>query len=171
MVQKKITFKIAMGNGIEEVEGIIKSFKECPNEEFGIRKVLDVWEATHIRSGLLVTRGKTQKICLDNLKNIFNDVEKLKAIHEAKDIDTVIEEHKEWLAKQAKKNQKFQKLRNEFRELTGITCPIDPLIGGINIIKFDKMLGTPDNVSISDYLKEKYGERANQIVDEMINNI
>ena len=62
-------------------------------------------------------------------------------------------------------------MRNEFQELTGITVPIDPLIGGLDIIRLDKKLQTPDNVSMADHLKNKYGDRASQIVDEMINNI
>ena len=83
----------------------------------------------------------------------------------------MIEQHNKDLEKQAKKNKKFQKLRNEFQELTGITCPIDPILSGIDIVKLDKMIGTPDNVSMADYLKNKYGDRASQIVDEMVNNI
>ena len=83
----------------------------------------------------------------------------------------MIEQYNNDLEKQAKKNKKFQKLRNEFQELTGITVPIDPLIGGLDIIRLDKKLQTPDNVSMADFLKNKYGERASKIVDEMINNI
>ena len=169
---KTVKFKIALGTGISEVEGYIKTFKECPNEEFGFRKLYtDHWEVTHIRSGFQVTRGKTQKECTAKLQEIFKDEQKLEVIHNAKTIEEMIEQHNKDLEKQAKKNKKFQKLRNEFQELTGITCPIDPILSGVDIIKLDRMIGTPDNVSMADHLKNKYGERASQIVDEMINNI
>lgn len=169
---KTIKFKIALGAGISEVEGYIKTFKECPNEEFGFRKLYtDHWEVTHIRSGFMVTRGKTQKECITKLQEIFKDEQKLEVIHNAKTIEEMIEQHNKDLEKQAKKNKKFQKLRNEFQELTGITCPIVPILSCVDIIKLDRMIGTPDNVSMADHLKNKYGERASKIVDEMINNI
>lgn len=172
MAGKTVKFKIALGTGISEVEGYIKTFKECPNEEFGFRKLYaDRWEVTHIRSGFQVTRGKTQKECIANLQEIFKDEQKLKIIHDAKTIEEMIEQHNKDLEKQAKKNKKFQKLRDEFQKLTGITVPIDPLIGGLDIIRLDKKLQTPDNVSMADFLKNKYGERASKIIDEMINNI
>lgn len=172
MAGKIVKFRIALGTGISEVEGYIKTFKECPNEEFGFRKLYaDRWEVTHIRSGFLITRGKTQKECIANLQEIFKDEQKLKIIHDAKTIEEMIEQHNKDLEKQAKKNKKFQKLRNEFQELTGITVPIDPLIGGLDIIRLDKKLQTPDNVSMADFLKNNYGERASKIIDEMINNI
>ena len=105
------------------------------------------------------------------MQEIFKDEQKLKIIHDAKTIEEMIEQYNKDLEKRAKKNKKFQKLRNEFQELTGITVPIDPLIGGLDIIRLDKKLQTPDNVSMADFLKNKYGERASKIVDEMINNI
>lgn len=169
---KTVKFKIALGTGISEVEGCIKTFKECPNEEFGFRKLYtDHWEVTHIRSGFQVTQGKTQKECIEKLQEIFKDEKKLEIIHNAKTIEEMIEQHNKDLEKRAKKNKKFQKLRNEFQELTGITCPIDPILSGVDIIKLDRMIGTPDNVSMADHLKNKYGERASQIIREMINNI
>lgn len=169
---KTVKFKIALGTGISEVEGYIKTFKECPNEEFGFRKLYtDHWEVTHIHSGFMVTRGKTQKECITKLQEIFKDEQKLKVIHNAKTIEEMIEQHNKDLEKRAKKNKKFQKLRNEFQELTGITCPIDPILSGVDIIKLDRMIDTPDNVSMADHLKNKYGERASQIIGEMINNI
>ena len=171
-MEKTIKFKIALGAGISEVEGYIKTFKECPNEEFGFRKLYtDHWEVTHIRSGFMVTRGKTQKECITKLQEIFKDEQKLEVIHNAKTIEEMIEQHNKDLEKQAKKNKKFQKVRNEFQELTGITCPIVPILSCVDIIKLDRMIGTPDNVSMADHLKNKYGERASKIVDEMINNI
>ena len=168
MAQK---YRIATIIGIEEVEGVIKTFKECPNEKFGLRHVDGFWEVTHLRSGYLVARGVTRKICLNNLMNVFNDSDKVKEIHEAKDIEIVTKEQKEYFEKRAENNRKFHKLRDELKEHTGITCPIDPLIGGIDIIRFDKMIGTPEDVSMSDFIKNKWGDRANQIIDEMVDTI
>lgn len=156
----------------QEVEGIIKTFDECPNEKWGYRKVSDnLWNVTHIRSGLEAVQGSSQASCTKQLKKLLSNKKVVENIQHVKDIDETIAERKEQFEKKALANKKFQKLRNEFQELTGITVPIDPLIGGLDIIRLDKKLQTPDNVSMADHLKNKYGDRASQIVDEMASNI
>ena len=156
----------------EEVEGIIKTFDECPNEQWGYRKISDhLWNVTHIRSGLEAVQGSSQASCTKSLKNMLSNKKIVERIQHIKGIDETIAERKEQFEKKALQNKKFHKLREEFKELTGITCPIDPILGGVDIIKLDKIIGTPDDVSTSDYLKDKFGDRANQIIDEMVNNL
>ena len=156
----------------EEVEGIIKTFDECPNEQWGFRKVSNhLWNVTHIRSGLEAVQGSSQASCTKSLKNMLSDKKVVEHIQHIKGIDETIAERKEQFEKKALKNKKFQKLREEFKELTGITCPIDPILGGVDIVRLDRMIRTPDNISMSTHLKNKYGDRASQIVDEMVNNI
>lgn len=153
----------------EEVEGVIKTFDECPNEKWGYRKISDhLWNVTHIRSGLEAVQGSSQASCTKSLKNMLSNKKVVEHIQNMKNIDETIAERKEQFEKNALKNKKFAKLREEFKQITGITCPIDPIIGGLDIVKLDEMLGTPDNVSMADHLTNKYGERANAIVDEMI---
>lgn len=156
----------------EEVEGIIKTFDECPNEQWGFRKVSNhLWNVTHIRSGLEAVQGSSQASCTKSLKNMLSNKKVVEHIQHIKGIDETIAERKEQFEKRALKNKRFAELREEFKQITGVTCPIDPILGGIDIVKLDEMIGTPDNVSMSDYLKSKYGERADKIVDEMVNNI
>ena len=156
----------------EEVEGTIKIFDECPNEQWGYRKISNsFWSVTHIRSGLAAVQGETQASCTKQLKNMLSNKKIVEYLQHVKGIDETIAERKEQFEKKAIQNKKFHKLREEFKELTGITCPIDPILSGVDIVKLDKMIGTPDNVSMADYLKNKYGDRASQIVDEMVNNI
>lgn len=64
------------------------------------------------------------------------------------------------------KLKQFHNLRNEFAYITNIQIPYD--ITGIDIIKLDELIQTPDNVSMADHLTNKYGERATAIVEELI---
>lgn len=156
----------------EEVEGIIRIFDECPNEQWGYRKITDhLWNITHIRSGLEVVQGSSQAECTKSLKNMLSSKKVIEHLQHVKGIDETIAERKEQFERRALQNKKFAKLREEFKELTGITCPIDLILGGVDIVKLDEIIGTPKDVSMSDHLINKYGERANQIIDEMVNNI
>lgn len=153
----------------EEVEGVIRTFAECPNEQWGYRKIsASFWNVTHIRSGLEAVQGTSQASCTKRLKDMLSNKKIVEHIQNMKNIDETIAERKEQFEKNALKNKKFAKLREEFKEITGITCPIDPIIGGLDIVKLDEMLGTPDGTSMADHLTNKYGARANEIIDEMI---
>ena len=63
---------------------------------------------------------------------------------------------------------KFHKLHKEFKDLTGYTVPYD--VWGIDIVELDKKLGTAklDGISMEQYLTDKFGKRASDIIDEMI---
>ena len=153
----------------EEVEGIIKTFKECPNEQWGFRKINDhLWNVTHIRSGLEAVHGKTQAVCTKNLKNLFKSEKVLEHIKNMKSIDETIEQVKTDYENRTLKNKRFMELREEFKQITGITCPVDCIVGGVDIIKLDEIIGTPDGISLSDYLKNEYGNRASEIINEMV---
>jgi len=156
----------------EKVEGIIKTFDECPNEQFGFRKVKDnLWNVTHVRSGLEAVQGKSQAVCTKELKKLLSNKRTVEYIQHVPDIDTAIAQRKAQDTEKYEKIKKFNKLSDEFYKLTNIRVPRDMIIGGVDIIKLDKMLKTPDGISLNEHLKNLYGDRASRIVDEMVNNI
>lgn len=154
----------------EEVEGTIKTFKECPNEEWGYRKISDSnWNVTHIRTGLEVVHYNSKQACTRALKKLFDNPSAINYIKTLPPIDEVLKQRKEKFEQEIISEKKFKELYEEFKKLTGISCPIDVILKGVDIIKLDEILGTPDNISMSDHLKSKYGDRASEIIDEMIN--
>lgn len=159
-------FKILKDCGTTDtVEGEIKTFKECPNEKFGITKIsTGYWKAIHIRSGLVAVEGTSKAIVMKNLKEMFNYKSRIEHIHKVPSLSENIKQAK---AKDLK-FKRFRYLREEFRKVTGIDCPLCPITGGVDIIRLDSIVGTPDGISLRDYLKEKYGIKAQQIVEEMV---
>ena len=167
MAEKKTKYNIQFMFQVREVEGVIKEFDECPNEQFGFRKTGPGWTVDHIRSGKEVTKGKTMKAATDKLLEIFTHDNLVETIHNAIDYETEIKNRK-------KATEKWDKLSKEFKQITGITLPLDYFLSGltgiktVDVIKLDKLLRTPDGISTSDFLTKKYGKRANEIVDELI---
>lgn len=41
-------------------------------------------------------------------------------------------------------------------------------IFGFDIVKFDEWLGTPDNMSMTDYIKERFGQEGNDLIDKLL---
>ncbi len=39
---------------------------------------------------------------------------------------------------------------------------------GFDIVKFDNDMGTPDGISTKDYIDQKYGKRAVEIIQELL---
>lgn len=171
--EKTVKFFITMNTfDKKEVEGTIRVFDECPDEQWGFRKISDCyWNVTHIRSGLEAVSGRSKGQCTKELKRLLSNPELVKQIKEHADIDETIKQHKKDFERACLRNKTFVKLRTEFKELTGITCPIDVIIGGLDIIKLDEMIKTPDNVSMDEHLRNLYGDRAAEIVNEMIEAI
>ena len=61
----------------------------------------------------------------------------------------------------------IHKLRKEFGKITGIYPPYTVYPFYIDIVKLDEMLKTPDGTSMNDFLTQKYGKRAAEIIDEL----
>ena len=64
-------------------------------------------------------------------------------------------------------------VRTLFRNIFGfdfITCLASKIYGQtrLDIITFDKKLGTPDGISIKEFIRHKYGEKAVKLVQKMI---
>ena len=164
-------FFIALSNfKKKEVEGEIRTFDECPNEQFGYRKIGDSnWNVTHIRSGLEVVHHKSKGACTKELKKLLSNPQVVSIIQTTPNIDEGLEKRKVKAKEQILENKTFKKLYDEFKVLTGISCPLDLVLQRVDIIELDKLIGTPDGTSMSYYVKTKYGDRANEILDEMIN--
>ena len=86
----------------------------------------------------------------------YLDKTKIKVIKEVQPVEKTIENY-----------HTFNKLVKDFHDLTGMDLPIGHF--GLDVIQLDKMLGTPDGVSISDYLTKKWGKDANKIVEKIVN--
>ena len=61
---------------------------------------------------------------------------------------------------------KIKELIHEFKCITGLTIPFALL--GIDILKFDTMVGGDENKSLKENIENKYGKRAVEIVEELI---
>ena len=64
-----------------------------------------------------------------------------------------------------------KRLANEFRRVFHFDVPYDETKLFIDIIKLDEMLNVPEDKSLADVIVEKYGQAADDIVEEMINLI
>ena len=154
----KKQYRIVMtGGGIVEVEGTLFNMLIMPKHSFGIRKEKD-YVVDHINSGRsLGIHAKTEKDAIKQLTEILSDAEKKRIVLEAPDLDTTLNAFKE-----------FQDNRIEFENLTGIKVPISPLYG-LDIIALDKKLNPPENVSLAQHLENKYGKRARELINNMLN--
>lgn len=59
----------------------------------------------------------------------------------------------------------------KFKKIFKFECPMDETHLFIDIVKLDELIETPDNISMAEFIIQKYGEEANNIVDELINLI
>ena len=161
-------FDIAMDNCKKRrVDGEIETFEELPNEQFGFHKDKDstLWTITHIRSGLEIKgKNKSLRVAKNNLKKILSDPEKVRAIQQAPDLKDVLKQAKD----REEKYQRFSELKLKFQDITGIDLPRCPWTGGVDVARLDAIMQTPDGISLADYIKQKYGEDAYEIVAELI---
>ncbi len=163
MAQKKEKYRVIMRFGeISEREGVIKEFPQCPGEQFAFEKVLSFGvTVTHVRSGLRACTGKTMKLAKAELLKILSNAKMIEHIKTVEDLDTRCQKEKSKL-------DKLHQLKNEFTQITNISVPLDPFVGSIDIIKLDEKINPPDGTSLSDFILKKWGKRANDIIDEMI---
>lgn len=161
-------FDIAMGNCKKvRVDGNIETFEECPGEQFGFHKDTGSkkWTVTHIRSGLAIDdKGESLKKAKDNLKKVLSDPEKVRIIQQTPDLEEVLKQARY----RKKKYERFSELKLKFMDITGIDLPRSSWTGGVDVVRLDTILQTPDGISLADYIKQKYGEDAYKIVAELI---
>ena len=71
-------------------------------------------------------------------------------------------------------NKQYLEKERELRTLLGFTPPRDGLLFlvtgklSLDVLVLDKKLGTPDGTSTVDFLKQHFGARALQLVNEML---
>jgi hypothetical protein len=65
--------------------------------------------------------------------------------------------------------KKIEKFRAQFFETFGISvmCFMD-LVCGFNIVVFDEYLGTPDGISTKDFIAEKFGADAANLIEDLL---
>ena len=153
----------------QEVLGKIINIEELPDEDFGIVKnSRNYYSMYHVKSGLYMFEGKSTRECTKILKNIINE-DTIKVIKAQKNIDETIKNKWKELDEKLKVNLRFQELREEFEHITNLVVPINPWTKSIDVVKLDDKLKTPNGISILDFINSKYGLRAKQLVEEMVN--
>ena len=164
---KKQNFEIVKGTcgnatTFEVVEGELLEVKEIPNIQFFIRKINNgYWNISEVKSGLEVFTDKTKKAVIQKLINY--ELEHPSIIKQCVDNARSIDEQKARL-------KKINELEDEFTRIFNFEMPKCYFTGGIDIIKLDEKLGTNrlDGISMNDYIINKYGQRASEIVDALI---
>lgn len=152
------TYKIVKTWGeTEEVTGKIWQSFLYPNQVFGLRKENGKWVVDHIKSGRATgIEAKSEKDAVDELMKILNDSKKLKVIEDADTVDETVNKY-----------QKFEELQEEYKNITGTSLPMNYAFG-LDILKLDEQLNTPQGKSMKEVITERYGERASQIIEEII---
>ena len=61
-------------------------------------------------------------------------------------------------------------MKDEFKSIFNFDAPMCLYTGTLDVIKLDERLGTSrlDGISMKDYISNKYGQRASEIVEAMI---
>ena len=62
-----------------------------------------------------------------------------------------------------------QRLEREFKRTFHFDLPYDETKLFADIIAIDERIKTPDDVSMSDWVKQNYGEEADKLLDDLIN--
>lgn len=130
--------------------------------KFNTIKEGNEWVVRAEKFGALVTSGKTKKAAIKNANDILS----------AKG-QKVIERTFTALRKKRVHNRFFEYLQPEFKKIFGFTCPVCLTSGltgrrSIDVISFDKRIGTPNGISTYDYIKKTYGKRAKKILQKLI---
>lgn len=150
-------YKIVMSAGTtEEVEGKIFQYMLLPKHSFGIRKEKEFWVVDHIPSGRSCNiMEKTETAAFDALMNLLKDKNKVEVIKRACSIKQSLDNISE-----------YRTLIKRLEEITKLDIPVYGGLG-INIIKLDKMIQTPEGVSTLQHFKNTFGEEASNILEKI----
>lgn len=144
---------------VQEVEGKVFSVMTLPKHSFGVRKDGKYYVADHINSGRSIgIEEKTEKAAIDKVFSVLTDKKKVEQIKNAPSVEETVNGYKH-----------LQALQMEFKELTDIELPINNAYG-VDLFKLDEIIETPEGVSMSDCIKEKYGVRADEVLQDIVNS-
>lgn len=151
------SYKIIMNNGeMLEVEGKVFQTMMLPKNSFAIRKKnKGGYIVDHMQSGMnLAIETKTEQEAFDELQKLLKDKDKVAKIKATLPIKEIHD-----------KLMRFKECVDEFESITHLKLPVT--IFGVNVIELDSKLEVPQGISTLDYIKDKYGENAGDLVEEM----
>ena len=156
---KKKTFKTLVGQHVVSVEGTSYKIKELPDIQFFFYKD-NVWHLVEVTTGLEAFNGKTQKEVKEKIKSFLTNfsVDHIRKSVESADTLEVAEA----------KFKSFQENRDKFQNIFGFPAPICPITGKLDVIKLDDLLKPTEGISLFDFITQKYGKKAAQLVESMI---
>ena len=155
---KKQNFEIVTRDKVETVQGTLFVTPELPEVKFFIYKKNYGYSLSEVKSGLEVFNGITVKEVKQKLYDYFKNYDKnniVACVNNAKSVAEVREKY-----------HKKDKYLNEFSRIFGFNAPICLFTNSLDVIRLDKILGTEnlDGISMSDYIVQKYGNYAHQVV-------
>ena len=163
---KKVTVELVLRDGFIEVQA--EEYTDTIlNNTWAIHKEIDLnrkpttrrsYVISDIKSGMSAFIGKSKADVINKLNEFMTmDVKYLKSIL---DSARTVAECKELRARR-------EELKQFFESKTGLILHITGR-GVIDVVKLDKDLETPDGISTSDFLKNKFGEDISKALDDLI---
>lgn len=129
-----------------------------PEGEF--RRTILAWkQAQQVSPGAMSISGITYR---SNLQYLLENQDKRGIIDEMKN------HMKQSQPAPKEHGQDILKYGPEFKTIFGIQVTHFANVLGFDVIKFDEWLGTPDGISTADYLTQRYGDRARQLVESLL---
>ena len=133
------------------------------NEEFTVKKVDKYWKVYHVKTNSFVLSSKSKKEALKQSRDIIlvkGEAEVKKAIKRAYQI---MAKNKFWQAYRVQKlfSKTFGVPLNGF--ISGTMLAVDQVYA-LDVISFDEWLKTPEGISMKDYILQKYGKTALELV-------
>ena len=156
-------FKITTVTGVKEVEGTPYSIPELPAIEMFIHKDLNGRQYTISE----VTTGKAMAT-ENKLKEVKNKLLQIALNVGVDKINEIIKSN--YTVEQFENTyNKYVVLRAEFENIFNFDMPKDYLCGGLDVIRLSDRLGISDlDISMKDYIGQKYGNRAVEVCKELM---
>ena len=163
---KKVTVELVLNDKFLEVQA--EEYTDTIlNNTWAIHKKIDLngepttrrrYVISDIKSGMSAFTGKSKADVINKLNELMT--KNIKYVKSVLDSAKTVAERKELRAKR-------EELTQLFESKTGITLHIIKQ-GVIDVIRLDKDLETPDGVSTSEFLENKFGEDVSKAVDDLI---
>ena len=163
---KKVTVELVLNDKFLEVQA--EEYTDTIlNNTWAIHKEIDLngepttrrsYVISDIKSGMSAFIGKSKADVINKLNKFMT--KNIKYMKSILDRAKTVAERKELRARR-------EELIQLFESKTGITLRINKR-GVVDVVKLDKDLETPDGVSTSDFLKNKFGEDISKTLDDLI---
>ena len=151
-------YKIRTNAGISTVQGYPI---EIEGMNFFVHKDRFSWSISDVKSGLNCFTEDTKKAVIKKMTDFLSNDKNKKFTFECINNSISVSEYESNM-------NKFDTLRGELEQVLRFAVPICIWTKNIDTIRLDKMLNVPDGISTSDFIKNKYGQRAVDIINEML---